>query len=118
MNTGIIQIVIAIIGSGGFFAFLQFLINRIDTKVGILKKIQQRLDYIDQGLIRMQLLVLISNYPDRVDEIMLLAEQYFCKFHGNYYLTSLFKKYLDDSLLAYPLWFHPTHHEQGIEVTK
>ena len=100
MNTGIIQIVIAIIGSGGFFAFLQFLINR------------------DQGLIRMQLLVLISNYPDRVDEIMLLAEQYFCKFHGNYYLTSLFKKYLDDSLLAYPLWFHPTHHEQGIEVTK
>ena len=102
MNSSIVQITIAIVSSNAVFGFIQFIFNRIDY----IKKIENRLGYIDQGLIRMQLLVLISNYPDRVEEIMKLADQYFNKFNGNYYLTSLFKKYLDDNMLTYPTWFN------------
>ena len=106
MNSSIVQIIIAIISSNAVFGFIQFIFNRIDY----VKKIESKLGYIDQGLIRMQLLVLISNYPDRIEEIMKLAEQYFCKFHGNYYLTSLFKRYLDDKMLTYPQWFNIDNH--------
>lgn len=42
------DIIIAIIGSGAFFAFLQFMITRYDTKKGIEKKI----DALDERLDR------------------------------------------------------------------
>lgn len=110
MDKILVPIIIAMIGNNAFFGLIQFLILRKDQNNEVIKKILSRLDFIDQGLIRMQLLVLISDYPDRVDEIMKLADQYFNKFNGNYYLTSLFKKYLDDSMLTYPTWFNPQSH--------
>lgn len=105
MKDIIIPIIIAVIGSNALFGFIQFLIKRKDDNNSIIKEIKDRLSFIDQGLVRMQLLVLISNYPSRTEEIMKLAEQYFCKFKGNFYLTTLFKQYLDDNKLIYPKWF-------------
>lgn len=105
MKDIIIPIIIAVIGSNALFGFIQFLIKRKDDNNSIIKEIKDRLSFIDQGLVRMQLLVLISNYPSRTEETMKLAEQYFCKFKGNFYLTTLFKQYLDDNKLIYPKWF-------------
>lgn len=105
MKDLLVPIVIAIIGSNAFFGFVQFLINRKDNNSSIIKEIKDKLSFIDQGLVRMQLLVLISNYPDRTEEIMKLAALYFCKFNGNFYLTTLFKTYLDEHKLIYPQWF-------------
>lgn len=42
------EIIIAILASGAFFTFVQFLINRYDTKRGI----EQRLDSLDERLDR------------------------------------------------------------------
>lgn len=42
------KIIIAIIGSGAFFTFLQFLISRYDTKKGIIKKIDELGEDIDR----------------------------------------------------------------------
>ena len=112
MKDVLVPIIIAVIGSNALFGFIQFLISRKDSNNNVTKEIKEaikevkdKLSFIDQGLVRMQLLVLISNYPDRTEEIMKLAEQYFCKFKGNFYLTSLFMQYLDDNKLIYPRWF-------------
>ena len=105
MKDLLVPIIVAIIGSNAFFGFVQFLISRRDSNNGIIKEIKDKLSFIDQGLVRMQLLVLISNYPSRTEEIMKLAELYFCKFNGNFYLTTLFKTYLDEHNLIYPQWF-------------
>ncbi len=105
MEKILVPIIIAIVGSNALFGFMQFLINRKDKNNSILTDILNKINFIDQGLVRMQLLVLISNYPNRTEEIMKLAEQYFCKFKGNFYLTTLFKQYLDEHNLVYPQWF-------------
>ena len=110
MSNIIVPIIIAIVSSNALFGFIQFIINKKDNIVKDIKYIREKVDYVDQGQVRTQLLVLIANYPDRIEEIMKLAEQYFCKFHGNYYLTSLFKKYLDDKMLTYPQWFNTNNH--------
>lgn len=105
MKELLIPIIIATIGSNALFGFVQFLISRKDNNNSIIKEIKDKLSFIDQGLVRMQLLVLISNYPDRTEEIMKLAKLYFCTFNGNFYLTTLFKTYLDEHKLIYPQWF-------------
>ena len=103
MNSEVLRaFIIAILSSTGFFSFLQFMI----TRYGILQDIKKKIDYIDQGNVRLQLLLLMSIYPERTEEIVKLAKKYFCDFHGNYYLTTLFKKYLDDKMLIYPDWFN------------
>lgn len=112
MEKYLIPIIIAIVGSNGLFAFIQFLISRKDSANKKFKEIEckfdnleKRMNYIDQGSLRLQILVLIHLYPEREEEIIKLARQYFCDFHGNYYLTSIFKQYLDDNKLIYPQWF-------------
>lgn len=101
MDKIIVPIVVAVVSSGGFFTFVQFLISRY----GLLQALQKKIDYIDQGNVRLQIMVLIHLYPQRSEEIMKLAYQYFIKFKGNYYLTNIFKQYLDDNNLIYPDWF-------------
>lgn len=101
MKEYFIPVLIAVIGSTGFFSFIQFLIQRY----GLLQDLYKKIKYIDQGNIRLQLMVLIHLYPQRDEEIIKLAKQYFCDFQGNYYLTTIFKQYLDDNHLTYPKWF-------------
>lgn len=112
MKDILIPVIIAIVSSNAFFAFIQFLITRKDNNNKKFNEINakfdnldKRMNYIDQGSLRLQILVLIHIYPKRVEEIIKLAKQYFCDFHGNYYLTSIFKQYLDDNKLIYPQWF-------------
>ncbi len=90
--------------------FIQFLISRKDKKEE--DKIGERFDsleksmkYIDQGNVRQQIMMLIHLYPKRTDEIMKLGRKYFIDFGGNYYLTSIFKEWMDTNNLIYPLWW-------------
>lgn len=101
MDKIIVPIVVAVVSSGGFFTFIQFLIGRY----GLLQALQKKIDYIDQGNIRLQILFLIHITPQRSEEIIKVAKKYFCDFKGNYYLTGIFKQYLDDNNLMYPDWF-------------
>ena len=104
--TGLFTLVGTLCGAG----FIQFLISRKDKKEE--DKIEKRFDglektikYIDQGGVRQQIMLLIHLYPQRSEEIMKLGRKYFIDFRGNYYLTSIFKEYMDKNNLTYPTWW-------------
>ena len=94
-------IVLAVLASNGIFALLQFLITRHDTK----KNIKGKLTTLEKDVLRTQLLLLILLKPQERQEIMTIAEHYFADLHGNWYMTSIFNKWLEAELIAEPEWF-------------
>ena len=96
----ITPIVIAILTSNGFFALLQYLISRHDTK----KNVKDKLITLEKDGLRTQLLLLILLQPEEKTEILKIAEHYFVKLKGNWYMTGLFSKWCDAHGLE-PDWF-------------
>ena len=94
-------IVLAVIGSNALFAFLQFLIGRHDTK----KNIKGKLIVLEKDVLRTQLLLLILLKGEEKQEILTIAEHYFRDLHGDWYMTSIFNKWLKEKTLAEPDWF-------------
>lgn len=104
-------IILSILGSTAFFTFIQFLITRHDKKKGMLAEIakdikdlkrynqEERLD-----LLRIQLMTLIHIHPENTVEIMQVAEEYFMKYNGNWYMSSIFKEYLNSQQIESPIW--------------
>ena len=92
----ITPIVIAILTSNGFFALLQYLISRHDTK----KNVKDKLITLEKDGLRTQLLLMILLQPDEQTEILKIAEHYFVKLKGNWYMTGLFSKWCDAHGLA------------------
>lgn len=96
-----ISIVLAVLASNAFFAFVQFLITRHDTK----KNIKGKLLLLEKDGLRTQLLLLILIKPEDQHEILTLAEHYFADLKGDWYMTSIFNKWLIASKIAEPEWF-------------
>ncbi len=94
-------IVLAVIGSNALFAFLQFLIGRHDTK----KNIKGKLTVLEKDVLRTQLLLLILLKGEEKQEILTIAEHYFKELHGDWYMTSIFNKWLKEKTIAEPDWF-------------
>lgn len=98
-------IVLAILGSNGLFALVQFLITRWDTK----KSIKGKLDHLERDGLRTQLLLMLLMRPLEESEILTLAERYFKKpphgLGGNWYMTGMFKKWLKEYNVGQPDWF-------------
>lgn len=101
MNDTTTTIVLAVIGSNALFAFLQFLIGRHDTK----KNIKGKLTVLEKDVLRTQLLLLILLKGEEKQEILTIAEHYFKDLHGDWYMTSIFNKWLKEKTLAEPEWF-------------
>lgn len=106
-------VLIALISSNALATVILAIITAISNRKGRLKKVEDELEEINQKLVksekdtlRTQLLLLISDYPDEKAEIMTLAQHYFRDLHGNWYLTSLFNKWLEKNELAKPEWFN------------
>ena len=106
-----IKILALFLGSQALFTFIQFLITRHDQKKGCLASIIKDIKEIKEtrieekkDLLRMQLLSLIHICPDNTLEIMLVAEKYFKELKGDWYMSSMFRNYLNDRKLATPLW--------------
>jgi len=98
MKETILIAVISALTSGGVLSFIQFLITRKDSDIkGTLKKLEK------DGL-RTQLLLLILMQPDEQTEILKIAEHYFVKLKGNWYMTSVFSKWCKSKDLK-PEWF-------------
>ena len=97
----IATLVLAILGSNGFFALLQFLITRWDTR----KNLKGTLRKLEKDGLRTQLLLLILMQPDEQTEILKIAECYFVKLKGNWYMTSVFSKWCKSRGLR-PEWFN------------
>ena len=94
-------IFLSVIGSNALFAFLQFLIGRHDTK----KNIKGKLTGLEKDVLRTQLLLLILLKGEEKQEILTIAEHYFKDLHGDWYMTSIFNKWLKEKTLAEPEWF-------------
>ena len=109
MKETILIAVISAMTSGGVLGFIQFLIKRKDDKEqraenkqdddikGTLKKLEK------DGL-RTQLLLLLLLQPDEETEILKIAQHYFVKLKGNWYMTSMFSKWCKTRGLR-PEWF-------------
>ena len=97
-------IILAILASNGFFALVQFLITRWDTK----KNLKGTLKKLEKDGLRTQLLLLILMQPDEQTEILTLGERYFRKppagLDGNWYMTGIFSKWCKSRNLE-PDWF-------------
>lgn len=109
MKDALIIAIVSALTSGGFLAFIQFLITRRDQKDEIkevLEEIKDRLDKNEKDTIRNQLLFLICLRPQEKQEILKLGEHYFKDLHGNWYLTSMFNKWLVEHRVAKPEWFN------------
>lgn len=100
-KTTITTIVLAILASNGFFALLQFLITRWDTK----KSIKGKLDRLEKDGLRTQLLLMILMKPNEKKEILTLAQHYFVDLKGNWYMTDIFDKWLIEKGDSRPEWF-------------
>ena len=110
MKETILIAVISAMTSGGVLGFIQFLIKRKDDKEqraedkqdddikGTLKKLEK------DGL-RTQLLLLLLLQPDEETEILKIAQHYFVKLKGNWYMTSMFSKWCKARGLK-PEWFN------------
>lgn len=105
MNEVTTTIMVSVLASNGLFALIQFLIGRHDTK----KNIKGKLLLLEKDGLRTQLLLLLLLMPEEKKEILTIAEHYFAKppagLGGNWYMTSLFDKWLEKHGEAKPEWF-------------
>lgn len=101
MNSTTVSIITAVLVSNGLFAFIQYLITRHDTK----KNVKGKLTILEKDVLRTQLLLLILLKGEEQQEILTVAEHYFKDLHGDWYMTSIFNKWLKEKKIAEPEWF-------------
>lgn len=97
------KILLAILASGNLFLFIKFLVERWDRKHE--QPVNERLAKLEKDGLRMQLLFLLILQPSEQREILKLAEYYFGVLNGNWYMTSIFNKWLEANDIAKPEWF-------------
>lgn len=118
-----VKIVLTALLSSGTLSFIQYLIARHDKKQdekdglrAAVKEVKAKLEALDKDMnskmkkqekdsIRTQLLVLIFFQPDEKQEILTLGEHYFRVLKGNWYMTSIFNRWLEKNGEAKPEWF-------------
>lgn len=103
--------ILAMLLGGGLISFIQFMITRNDAKA---KKIDNVINQIadikksqlkaEKDIVRSQLLVLMSDYPENQPEIMETMKHYHVDLNGNWYLTSIFKKWCEKNDIEKPKW--------------
>lgn len=95
------EIIIAIIGSGVLSTALSAIITAINNRNGVKSKLRK----LEKDSIRTQLLLMISDYPDETQEILTLGQYYFQTLKSNWYMTTLFDKWLQRQEIPRPDWF-------------
>lgn len=122
ITQAIITLIGGVLGSGALFTFIQFMITRKDNKSDNLKRIEEKLDAqsaqitkLEQSdvnqrreMVRIQLVQLLSDFPDHAAEIFELSRVYFCELDGNSFVHKLFDEWLVKEELKQPIWYKPT----------
>lgn len=104
------NILLGLLGGGNLILFIKFLIERHDrkrerTEDQDAEGMKKRLLVLERDGLRTQLLLLILLRPTEQTEILRLSEHYFKDLKGNWYMTSIFNKWLEESDVASPDWF-------------
>lgn len=107
-----INIIIALISGGigalvsGVFALINRHLDKNDRPIeNRLVEIDKRLGKSEKDSVRTQMLVLISDYSNNKAEILEAARHYFVDLHGDWYMTPIFNKWLEDQQIGKPEWF-------------
>lgn len=98
-------IVLAVLGSTALSSLIQFLIKRYDDKKNSKENIKEKLSTLEKDTLRTQMLLLILMKPEEKKEILTIGEHYFKTLKGDWYMTSIFNKWLKASDIAEPEWF-------------
>lgn len=98
-------IVLAVLGSTALSSLIQFLIKRYDDKKNSKENVEEKLSILEKDTLRTQMLLLILMKPEEEQEILTIGEHYFKELKGNWYMTSIFNKWLKDTNTAEPEWF-------------
>lgn len=106
------DIFLTALSTGAVLGFVQFLISRHDDRDGERKKVEDALKEINDKLaknekdnIRTQLLFMILLRPGEKKEILTLGQHYFEVLKGNWYMTDIFDKWLEEECDSKPEWF-------------
>ena len=121
----VIAILGIIVGGVGLWKFFEFLIARQDAKKAQKNEVLKRLDVIEDKLVkaerdscRSQMIQVMTCFPDDKSELMRLAQHYFVDLHGNWYMTTLFRKHLKKHEIELPEWFPATAQRTLGEIQK
>ena len=101
MSENATAILLGVLGSSAFCELVRYFIERATKK----KDISKRLDKLEKDGVRSQLMTLLHDYPTRTDEIMEVAHHYFVDLQGNWFMTGLFEKWLEENNVNKPKWF-------------
>lgn len=103
----LVSIIIAVISSNALLELVRYLIEKSRTKNGLddrFNSLEDKLNKNEKDSVRTQLLLLMSDYPERIDEIMEVGRHYFEDLNGNWFMTSLFKNWLEQKEIDRPSW--------------
>lgn len=106
------DIILAVVGCGLLNVIATAIINALNNRKGRLKVLEDKIDKIcketekaEKDALRTQLLLMISDFPSNVEGIMTLGQRYFGELHGDWFATSIFNTWLEQSGTARPEWF-------------
>lgn len=112
-------IIVAIISSGALSALITGLLQYLQTKKSKRDGLESKVDDIieDQleiikaqkkhegDIVRVELKLMISSFPEKTEDILRLGQHYFKDLHGNWVMASVFKSWLDEYGIDIPNWF-------------
>lgn len=118
-------IIIALLSSGvlstlitAVFQYLQTKKSKKDgmeSKVGTIATDQEKLlkdmKRLEGDILRVEMKVMIANFPEREEDILKIGEHYFGELHRNWVMESSFRQYLDDRGIEPPIWFRGGNNE-------
>ena len=102
-------IIAGICGAGWLATLIMFFVQRHDQKKEGIDTIKKQLKRLEKDGIRTQLLLLMRTYSEEDEhELLQVAEHYFSKdeLSGNWYMTTLFNRFLTNHNIAKPNWFN------------
>lgn len=101
MDGTTVTLIIGVLGALDLATLIIFFVNRHDSK----KNIQGRLQTLEKDTLRTQLLMLILLKPDEKQEIVTVAQHYFGQLKGDWYMTGIFNRWIENTGMAKPEWF-------------
>lgn len=113
------DIAIAILGSSALTALVTGIFGLINNSMAAerdakqkkiertegLETLTRKLNKLEKDSVRTQLLLLMSDYSGNQQEILEVAQHYFADCKGNWYMTSMFSRWLTDNNVGQPEWF-------------
>ncbi len=112
-------IIIALIGSGVLSTLITVLFQAWQTKQSRKTGLESKVDTIAEtqqsiikaqkkaegDIIRVELKLMISDFPDEESDILRLAEHYFKDLKGNWVMANTFNLWLESRGLPSPSWY-------------